>query len=220
MIPFVRIFEYNNISTNGILLDIDFSTSEIGSTEIIDTSATGAIFERIGTGEASVVSLEGYGNVMSFSTGSMYYRTEMKPELELSNKKFSMRVKFMSTSSKENHLLSTGDYFQSVIVGGLLLTLFNSTGTQMFCVNDAGSSFRSKFTYVVNTWRDITFTWNPTNKLMEIYDNDTDKLLNKYTVSHGFGDGEYFSIGGSVLRKGASNFEGYIKSIRIEQVKI
>lgn len=217
MLPFTRVLNFGN-SVNKSLLDINFNSSTIGSTVIIDRA--GHTFTKVGTGSASVVSDAVKGNVMQFS-GSSYFITPMQSDISLSNIHFKMNIVFKSTISTENMLFCTGDYFSSgSIVGGLLLTIFNSSGTELFCTTDAGVFTRCIFNYTINTWRDLTFEWIPNTKTMIIYDNDSTTTIFSGTVSGGFGNGTNLSIGASYVRGVANaNFQGLLQKIKIELIQ-
>ncbi len=198
-----------------VVLDIDFNRQRVGDTFVQD--AKGHTFTKFGTGTAVVQtdSTGGKGNVMQFSTGT-YFSTPIDNSIKLSNKHFEIRTVFRSNSTSEQMLFSTGDYYSSgSIVGGMLLSLFNSTGTQLFCTDSTGNFTRCLFSYTVNTWRDISFTWEPVSKSLVIYDNDTKSVLQAYTVPNGFGDGTQFAIAGSYVRGTIANLSGAIKSIKV-----
>lgn len=216
MLPFPQLLQYGN-TVQTALMDINFNNSSIGSTTVTD--AAGHVFTKVGTGAASVVNDATKGNVMQFS-GSSYFTTPMVSNISLSNLHFKMRLVFKSTVSSENMVFSTGDYYSAgSIVGGLLLTLFNSTGTQLFCTDSAGTFTRCQFSYTVNTWRDLTIEWIPTTKTMIIHDNDSNTNIFSGTVPAGFGNGTQFAIGASYVRgAGNANFQGQIQRIRIEAV--
>ena len=216
MLPFPQLVQYGNVVQTA-LMDIDFNNSSVGSTVITDIG--GHVFTKIGTGSAVVVNDTTKGNVMQFS-GSSYFTTPMVQNISLSNLHFKMRLVFKSTVSSENMVFSTGDYYSSgSIVGGILLTLFNNTGSQLFCTTTSGVFTRCQFTYVVNTWRDLTIEWIPTTKTMIIHDNDSNTNVFSGTVPGGFGDGTQFAIGASYVRgAGNANFQGQIQKIKIEKV--
>lgn len=216
MLPFPQLVQYGN-TVQTALMDINFNNSSVGSTTVIDSS--GHIFTKFGSGSAIVVNDSVHGNVMQFS-GSTYFSTPMVQDISLSNIHFKMRMVFKSTVSSENMLFSTGDYYSSgSIVGGLLLTLFNNTGSQLFCTTTSGVFSRCIFSYTVNTWRDLTIEWIPSTQTMSIFDNTANVNVFSGSVPGGFGDGTQFAIGASYIRGvGNANFQGQIKSIRIDAV--
>lgn len=214
MLPF-PIINKTTIASGKVVLDIDFSRQSIGDTNILD--ANGHVFTKFGSGLAQVQNdtFGSKGNVMVFS-GSSYYATPMVNDLRLHDKIFELRAVFRSQASSEQMIFCSGDYYSAgAIVGGFLLTLFNNTGTQLFCTDSTGNFTRCFFGYTVSTWRDISFLWTPGTNIMRIYDNDTNTLLQTYTVPAGFGDGTQFSIAGSYIRGNVANLNGAIKSIKI-----
>lgn len=214
MLPF-PIINKTPIVSGKTVLDIDFNRQNIGDTSIHD--ANGHVFTKFGSGSAQVQNdtYSAKGNVMIFS-GSTYFSTPMVDDLKLSNKIFEIRAVFRAQLSSEQMVFCSGDYYSSgSIVGGILLSLFNNTGSQLFCTDSTGTFTRCYFGYGANTWRDISFLWNPATKAMTIYDNDAHVIVYTYTVSAGFGDGTQFSIAGSYIRGNVANLTGAIKSIKI-----
>lgn len=197
------------------VLNIDFSRQAIGDTNVIDLY--GHTFSKVGTGLAQVQNdtIGSKGNVMVFS-GSSYFSTPMVNDLKLSNKNFEIRTVFRVQGTTEQMVFATGDYYSAgALVGGMLLTIFNNTGSQLFCTDSTGTFTRCYFGYTVNIWRDISFKWDFSSRIMQIYDNDTNQVLQTYTVPAGFGDGTQFSIAGSYVRGNVANLNGAIKSIKV-----
>lgn len=216
MIPVPRMVQYGNIAPQNILLDIDFTRQNIGDTFITD--AIGHTFSKTGTGSAVVENDATLGHVMTFA-GASYFSTPMVNDLKLSTIAFDLRIQFKSTTTGENIPFCTGDYPSAgTIVAGMLLTVFNNTGSQLFCTDSIGNFTRCIFPYAVNTWRDISFIWTPGTKQMKIVDNDTSTVLGTYTVSSGIGDGTSLSIGASYVRGLTATFVGSIKKILIKKL--
>lgn len=220
MIPFPIMSTYSNIlPASTIVLDIDFNLSAVGSTEIVDgaghTFSTVGTVGTVGTGSAVVVVDAVKGNVMKFGTG-IYFSTPVDSNLAISTKRFELRLVFNCSTRGENILLSTGDFYNSgLIEGGLLLDLFNNTGSQMFCTDSSGLFTRCIFPYTVGTWIDISFIWDPITKLMRVLNNDLGTELS-YSVPNTFGDGTLLCIGGSSLRgTGIGTYNGLLQRLRL-----
>lgn len=219
MIPFARMLEYGNEIKENIVLDIDFSTYDLGTRDTINDNA-GNNFVKSGSGETRIVYENSIGRVMYFG-GSASFICPMNENLSLSSKSFEMRVVFMSTVSNENIILSTGDYYNpGGIVGGMALALFNPyAGSQLFCTTSTGDYTMCSFSYLVNTWRDISFFWDNSTRSMRIYDNVSLTNIGNYTVPGGFGDGTNFCIGASYVRgTDIASFQGYLKKIKITEI--
>lgn len=218
MIPFARISTYGNTGVDPqLLLDVDFRNVALGTVSTV-VDSKGHIFTKVGTGTTTVVNDSVKGHVLQ--TSQAYFTTPMVDDLKLSTMNFEIRSVFKCTlGSTENLLYATGDYpSASTVVPGIILTIFNSSGSQLFCTT-ASASARCIFPYTVNTWRDISFRWNRSTRVMTTYDNDTGSTIGTTTVSGGFGDGTQFSIGASYVRGATTNsFNGQIKSISIRRL--
>lgn len=209
------IISHTNVVDDHIVLDIDFTRQSIGDTTVLDTK--GHIFSKVGGGTSTVQTDASKGNVMQFN-GNTYFTTPITADLQLSNHDFEVRIVYKSSgTSGEQIVFCTGDYYTvPTITAGFLLTLFNNTGTQLFCTDASGNFTRCQYSYTGGTWRDISFLWTTSTKQMRIRDNDSNTVIGTYTVPNGIGDGTQFTVGGSYLRGATANtLVGSIKSIKI-----
>lgn len=196
-----------------VLLDVDFSKRPLNETSIVDTN--GHVFTKQGAGVARVIADVEKGNVMDFQN-SCYFTTPMVNDLKLSNINFTLRIVYKSTTTAENIIFSTGDYYTvGALVGGFMITLNNNTGSQLFATDSVGNFTRCQYTHVHNTWEDISFTWNPITKVMTVKNNITNSSF-PYSIPYGFGDGNLLAIGASYVRGvGVNNYIGQVSRILI-----
>lgn len=209
------IISNTNTANDHVVLDVNFNSQSTGDASVLDSK--GHIFTKVGGGTSTVQNDATKGKVMVFN-GNTYYTTPIVADLQLASHVFEVRIVYKTAgSSGEQIAFCTGDYYSAqTITAGMLLTIFNNTGTQLFCTDSVGNFTRCIFPYTGGTWRDISFLWNPTSKQMLIRDNDTNTTIGTYTVSNGIGNGSQFTIGGSYLRGATINtFVGSIKSIKI-----
>lgn len=209
------IISNTNTANDHVVLDVNFDAQSIGSSSVLDSK--GHVFSKVGGGTSTVQNDATKGKVMVFS-GNTYYTTPIVADLQLASHSFEVRVVFKTAgSSGEQIVFCTGDYYTvPTITAGFLLTIFNNTGTQLFCTDASGNFTRCIFSYTGATWRDISFLWTPASKQMLIKDNDSNTIVGTYTVPNGIGDGSQFTIGGSYLRGATTNtFVGSLKSIKI-----
>ena len=227
MIPFPIISRYNNVVEAGVVLDIDFSTQPLGSTDIIDRSNNSTFTLKNGTAGSVVYDSTIESMVMQFdaSQGTVYSTPlSAGSVLDLRNKNFTIDFVFKQTGTVVQSVFGTGDYPSARMAGySFTLNQYPDTYMQYFIDSGIGTGFNRVLTPGTNTneWETLTLTYISTDTADLPRGITTYRALTDTTTQfpyYGFGLGQAFYIGGSYLSLGQYNFNGYIKSIKIKEI--
>lgn len=210
MLPFARLLRYGSVGTE-VLLDIDFSTQNVGDTEIIDNTGHSIFSLASGTSSGVVEYNSVIGsNVMKFN--NTRYISPMNQWLTLPGTSYEIQLVLNNNNAPVGEILCTGDYNGSRIPGMNLANSPSSTSYQMFL--DSGTSYSTiYFGTVPNTgWDTVSYKVTSTG----IYTN-----VNGVKQTHpvrAYGTGTNFAIGSSYTGGTPVYWNGYLKSLKITRI--
>lgn len=222
MLPFAKMIKYGNIlPPSTTILDIDFSTQNVGDTFIRDNAGTQ--FSLIGT--AGMVQYDSTlgKNVFKFS-GAGYYKSPQiysGTRLDLTNKSFEVVLQFKATTTSQiQDIWETGNYSYRRIYGICnSINQYPSTYFQWFMDN---GRYNRVLMNGVNplAWDTVTITYikNSDITVKSQYYNSTQTF-----PAYGFGMGTNLSIGGSYVNAEVGGapfyFTGSLAKLKITEIK-
>lgn len=210
---------YNtNRKTVGTIVDLDFSSQPLGSSDLVD--ASGRTWASIGSGN-SVIEDPTMGRVMRF-TGSQYYTSPVIERYDQHDFRVEMLVKPGNTVI--NGMFGTGDYGDRGVVLGwnIALNQYPDNYVQSFLM-----AYRTNYQRLLPQTRNL-LTWdkyvltktNGTNWRLEVFRNDISiayaEVLN-YPVGQDLGSNLF--LGCPAASPGNYTFNGLIKSIKVTMEK-
>lgn len=226
MFPLSRLLKYGKIIDDSMILDVDFSTATIGSTEVID-NARGSGFSLI-RGPVGVVEYDEEldSNVYNCSDSTGYARTGFPVQgtvLDFSQyTAFEIQYKMKCSPSGIQTFFETGNYNSRRVFG--FVNSFNqyaATYNQLFV--DWGDNFaRILPTWTnPNAWDVITMTFTKGVSITVHSElNNATQTFPWYTIRSG--EGQYFSLFGSYVDgdNGANPypFKGKVQYVKIRKL--
>lgn len=220
MIPFSRLLMYGNV-VQDYLLNIDFSTATVGSTDVVDSSENGFIFSKLNTGSAVVTYDDNIKeNVMSF--GGAIFSTPMNAVLDFSS--FDVEIDFMyrctAGFSTIQVIWGTGYYPDAAnVMPGICHQIHQYSGqSQTFVTKSTAEYWRNAMVGETDdTWHRIVIRKVGTT-ISAIRYNMAGTAVSDFTgTGQSFGVTQALGIGG--YYKGLSSaFYGNIRHLRIKRI--
>lgn len=224
MIPFARLLRYGNEITHEGILDIDFSTTSVGSTAIYDSSGTAFELKR-GTVGVVEYDAEINSNVYNCANNIGYVRSVsplLSTKLDLSQySAFEIEYRIKSVGTGLQVFFETGGFNSRRIYGiGNSFNQYNTAFNQLFI--DWGTSYGRCLPPWTNTfeWDTYTFTFRRGISITMTSAKYGSTELPWYDVVSD--SRQYFSLFGSYVDgdngQDPYSFKGKIQYIRIREI--
>lgn len=202
-----------------VIMDIDFRSADIGSTQIIDRS--GRAWTRNGASAgAAVVEDPDHGRVL-FLDGKTWYRTALTPDMYLNTTNWKMTVEFKPANTTYSKLFSTGDYPSPA---GLALSLnqYPATYIQAF-LEQSGTNFQRLMANLTNTlvWEKVIITREVGQPFTLSISRGGVEVAAATLPHFSFGNGSASAgivLGTTAGAVGTQMASAYLKSLKIERL--